>query len=228
MHPHPRISVCRKLAIALLLPFLSGLAIAQEPDAAAPVYQVEIIVFRNLDQSATTPEQPRAAGRTEEDMDIEEFTDSALSQSDALDEAELFEFVAEEDLQLGRVYKRLTDLSAYQPIYHVGWRQTAIEGDLLPLKLEQISDVPANISGDVTLYRQRYVHLRVAVDVLDASVSVAGGGGFWESLRNSQPAAYAISGTRRVRSNRLMYFDHPEYGIVASVSRLETETESES
>jgi hypothetical protein len=192
-----------------------------------PVYQVEIIIFKNLDQSATTPELPRVA-RLPEAIEIETFTEDALERaSEETSEQAAFEFVADSDLLMNSVYSRLNNLGAYQPVYYAGWRQTAAEGQALPLELARISDIPENISGKITLYRQRYLHLRVAVDILDPSVSVATGDGFWDSLgRNSQPASYTLTGTRRVRSQRLMYFDHPEYGILAQVTRLDNDAES--
>ena len=153
---------------------------------------------------------------------------------ESLDEPRKYEIVmlAEEDFQLVDAYKRLQRLDAYEPLLHFGWTQpTYPEEDTEARPLNSFVTPPAGLAGDLSLYLSRYLHLAVKLQLdapdnepLDrrpAANSFAEG---YTDLGNqtvSYPVRYRIDEDRIFRNGELRYFDHPKFGVLAKISRVE-------
>ena len=60
------------------------------------------------------------------------------------------------------------------------------------------------LDGEVTLYRSRYLHLGLDLTYTD---------------RNGQ--VLALTGSRRIRSNEMHFFDAPNLGVIARVTPID-------
>jgi hypothetical protein len=133
-------------------------------------------------------------------------------EPEPLPDAELV-LLAEEDYQLLDMLERLENLDAYKPLMHFGWTQaTWPEDQTEAIPLIRFANPPEGLDGHLTLYLGRYLHL-VADLQLDAPDVVA------------MPVRYRIQENRIVRNGELRYYDHPKFGLLARVLRVEEDEE---
>ena len=148
-----------------------------------------------------------------------------------------FEILDPADYELDDVFDKLERLDAYRPLMRGAWIQPALERDeTLPLKLRRIGDPPLRLDGTVTLYLSRFLHLVVDIaleekspvrpDALQDRIPYFGDNR--SNTRygiNSQFLApsvfYRIDEDRILRSGDLRYYDHPRFGVLAKVVRVE-------
>jgi hypothetical protein len=185
---------------ALMLLLAPVLALrAQEdpvsPIAEAPLYEVELIVFRHLDQRGSTPEA--SATRPPDAPDAAAVsagvTDAAVENA--------YPPLPAQALRLGNIAAKLRRGGPYQLLYYGGWTQgVARQNRAQPTPLPPQASADAGISGAITLYRERYLHVLVDVALLQE----AGG----------QPR---IHQGRRLRTQGVHYFDHPQFGVILAV-----------
>jgi hypothetical protein len=103
-------------------------------------YQVEVIVFFNNNEDAMATEQWPDLETLPDFRDAKSLFVAQPESSPDLTEEPLNELVTGEplafqsllpqDLEMSEIYRLLTDLSAYSPVLHVGWRQPALDGSL--------------------------------------------------------------------------------------------------
>jgi hypothetical protein len=224
--------------IALIL-FASTPAAAQVIEEAAEpeppqYYQVELIVFRHLDQTGTTPEiggmpEPEMIDFLEQDLarlsgqvpptDSIEIPTTEVAEvpdeSDATDtEVEANEWlpVAPEGLLLTNMVSAIERIPAYELVAYMNWAQIA--PDVTVAKAMDIAAIgadPAILTGSVELHERRYLHLTVDVTLTDSDLL----GSF-----SSSDALPALKDSRRIRLEKVQYFDQPQFGVIAVVSRL--------
>jgi len=117
---------------------------------------------------------------------------------------------------------------------HVGWTQAGFPlQDTDPLELSVFGEPPIGLSGSFTLYLARYLHLVVDL-TMDAPVEVV------EIEFDDEPAYtledigeprgpvhFKILEDRIVKNNEVRYFDHPRFGVVAKVVRVEENDDEE-
>lgn len=141
------------------------------------------------------------------------------------------------NFQLIGVYNMLARLDAYRPLLHTGWIQPTLEEeDTAPLKLRRIGDPPLRLDGTVSLYLSRFLHL-----VIDLSLETPAAQrpmAVQERVRNygderisglsgmnpgmmAPSIFYRIQEDRIVKNNELRYFDHPKFGVLAKITRIE-------
>lgn len=209
----------RMPAILMALPLLLSAAMAQETlDTTAEEelrrYTVEMIIFSYAqDVSAGSeifvPDEPPP----EAQPDIEdEDRDSPPYELVMLDE---------DDYTLGDIMEQLQLLDRYQPLMHFGWTQpTRPEADTEPLELQTLATPPAGLEGTLTLYLSRYLHL-----VLDLQLNAAAPDD--DDAAQSLPVRYRIQENRIIRNGELRYFDHPKFGVLAKIMRVEEQPELE-
>ena len=221
---------CMYKTFALWLALALTPAMAQQDAAEADTpefYQVEILVFRHMDQSRTTQEIPRlpeAELTLMLEQDLARLGTEPMAPADpatpapgaaSLPEGPDWFPINNEHLLLTDTAKRLERLEAYQVITYSGWGQEAPDVTVAEaIDLETLGIDPGLLAGSVELHQRRYLHL--AVDV-----TLAEDGGRSGGLLSSRPAAPAIKDSRRIRLEQLQYFDQPAFGIVAVVSRIE-------
>lgn len=109
--------------------------------------------------------------------------------------------VPSSELQLGAVNSVLLRSSQWSPLLHAGWRQPAgAHGEASAMAVAGARG-GARVDGSVRLSLDRFLRLELDLRLDDGS-------GMAAELRQA----------RRVRSGRLHYFDHPQFGVIALVT----------
>jgi hypothetical protein len=248
----------------------------QQPTELPSRYEVEIIVFRHLDQRGNTAETPAAASMIEAspfDLNLADLpvatgstppaqpkpgerqanvveNQNAPGERDPATSFALPPLTLEfpdfmpsdkDDFKLNRVYDRIARLDAYEPMLHVGWIQPVKGTDQARPFLvgADSNEEPVGVNGTVTLYKERYLHLALnlalelpsSVDVVPPSPEppperVFGTGIFVDPARNAQVVneIHRIQESRRIRLSTTHYFDHPLFGVIATVNEIKTVT----
>ena len=145
------------------------------------------------------------------------------------------------DYTLNNVYEKLLALDAYNPLMRGGWtQQTLPQEQSRAIKLRRLGNPPLRLDGDITLYLGRYLHLAVNLSLHEPDSGWRGTpqtrvpyygdrsadadyapGAYEEAARG--PIFYRLEEDRIVRSGELRYFDHPRFGVIAKVMRIEQE-----
>lgn len=139
------------------------------------------------------------------------------------------------DYTTGAIYGRLVDLDAYEPIMRAAWTQSTFEkASTSPIELTTLDNPPPGLEGSVMLYRGRYLHFvvdltldaefggRPSAERLSEDVPVFGDARFSTGYQPAPPRIrYRISEDRIMRNGDIRYFDHPRFGVIAKVTRIE-------
>ena len=167
------------------------------------------------------------------------------------DEAGLMPYLAlpEQAYQLGGVRRVLEISGAYRPLLHVAWQQQGLDvRDVRAIHLDNTrfeketawpDEAPADgeweqpeytppvkvFDGIIRLRKSRFLHLDVDFayfpDVLEQPGPEAREGA---DGRVRLPASYVrLTESRRIKPDELHYFDHPLFGVIIQVRRLELE-----
>ena len=160
--------------------------------ASAPLYAVEMVVFRAVkvgpaeDWSVVPP--GRGFGNT-------------ASRGGA--PPQVVRILGASAYRLDGVVDDLRTNGSWRPVAHAAWVQTAPAwGSHVGVPLSQIGVNVPGLSGTVYLERApQYLHL-----------------GFDVSLTHGP--TYTINEMRNVRQNEKQYYDHPAFGIIAVVTQV--------
>ena len=149
------------------------------------------------------------------------------------------EFVPREDYQLTAAYDRLVTLDAYRPLVHTAWIQPTIEQEATEaLELRRLGNPPLRLDGTVSVYLGRYLHVALDLALVDRQAPRPAmepeQPRYYGDDRSSPPMGYQSTGfapqivyriqeDRIVRNNETRYFDHPKFGVIARVIRIEDE-----
>ena len=212
-------------------------------------YTVEVIVFRyaenvGVGSEVFQPDEP-ADPETEDAIDLldtgveepvvpPESMDEPEEEPEPLPDIELV-LLEEDSYQLLETWGRLERLDAYEPLMHFGWTQATWpedETDAIPLHL--FARPPEELDGTLKLYLGRYLHLVVDLELRapdePAAESPPESGFNAYSLAPdaageviSPPVFFRINEDRILRSGEIRYFDHPKFGLLARVTRVEEE-----
>jgi hypothetical protein len=245
-------------ALALSVPSSAPAQEAQASDPpAVPMYHVEVVIFRHLDQSRTTEEAHTPldpglppdfdiaglgdipAATTPDDTTGAPATVALLPTRRAASSVKFqllepvpappdFVQLLPTQFKLTETWDTLNDVEAYEPVLHIAWLQPArAEAEAVPYDLVITAADPDVVTGTLTLYKQRFLHfdvdltMREADDPVDNSAS-----GFWSRFSfvlDDDDVVYRIHQSRRIRGNALQYFDHPQFGVIAGISKLVVE-----
>jgi hypothetical protein len=201
-----------RLAFALLA--CGQLAMAQDPATPAQeqasateptrgLYQVEIIVFRHLDQRGTTPEvPPPLAGAPS--------TSEPAGNLQPIPPAP-WPALAPADLRLSGIAARLRQSSGYELLYHGGWAQP-VENQRRALPAALPADANrAGVQGSITLYRERFAHALIDIRMIGPGPQPDAVGDPLSRMRQG----------RRLRGSAPQYFDHPRFGLILSARAVD-------
>lgn len=146
--------------------------------------------------------------------------------------------LAEDEFELAQVIRQFELLDAYRTILHTGWIQPTYPDEETPaVELRLLAEPPQGLDGSFTLYLSRYLHLVVDL-ALDAqtpieeppmyeppALSYGDSRAQYEDAYGikPQPVRYRIQDNRIVKNGELRYFDHPKFGVLAKISRVEEE-----
>jgi hypothetical protein len=119
---------------------------------------------------------------------------------------------------------------------HVGWIQPTYPEEETPaMDLRLLGEPPQGLAGTFTLYLSRYLHFVVDL-ALDAPNPTEDTPMYEERAfsfgdarsqfsvdpdAGTQPVRYRIQEHRIFRNGELRYFDHPKFGVLAKVTRME-------
>lgn len=150
-----------------------------------------------------------------------------------------FRLLTIEELTMGDIHERLQALDAYQPVLWSGWVQSTHDRDRTPaILLRTLGRPPLHIDGTLTLYLKNYLHLAVDLTreqyiatyqpVVQMEKPARGDGQYSyrddrpeQPLSNQQTVIYQIQEDRLFNSGQLRYYDHPKFGVLARVNRVE-------
>jgi len=153
-----------------------------------------------------------------------------------------FILLSEDELELSAEARKFELLDAYKTIMHVGWIQPTYPEEETPaMDLRLLGEPPQGLGGSFTLYLSRYLHLVVdlALDAPnpddDIPVYEEPAFNFGDSRSQfndnfsaeTQPVRYHIRENRIVKNNELRYFDHPKFGVLAKITRMEEKEAAE-
>lgn len=216
-------------------------------------YTVEVIVFEYAQEVsvgsevfiADVPEIEDLLldGTAEENLEIiEEPIPGTVRKSGPLPDTELV-LSARDDYQLDEVYGHLRRLDVYKPVMHFGWTQaTWPQEQTEAVPLFRFARPPEGLDGTLTLYLSRYLHLVVDLQ-LDApqvamlsreTIERQGDARtvgevlpYMEGEHLPPPVKYQIQENRILKNGELRYYDHPKFGVLAMVTRVEEEEEED-
>jgi len=221
------------LTAMLTLPFaaLSQDELLSEEEIPVKYYTVELIVFTYEENVGVGTEvfPPEELGVMPGELEEIVVIDKQRRHPDAV--GLLPELLPEDEYTLFNVLERLQLLDAYEPIMHVGWTQAGFPlQDVAALSLADFGEVPPGLAGSFTLYLARYLHLVVdlTMDGSPEEVRVEFDDEPAYSLTDiappSGPVLYRIREDRIVKNGELRYFDHPKFGVIAKVTRVEEQS----
>lgn len=234
-----------RIPTALLLVLLPLVAVQAQDEVTDEVreirrYTVEMIIFKYAQSVSIGTEIFPADEPVVQDPVFDD--DPMIVEEEPLEEIPRFyrdiDFALLDDdaYTMGDILGRLERLDVYEPIMHFGWTQvTWPDEDTLPIELDAMGSRPAGLDGTLRLYLSRFLHLVVDLE-LDAPESHQNADsrssyGDYRSLTeyddfgSPRPVRYRIDENRILRSGELRYFDHPKFGVLARVTRVDEETD---
>ena len=212
----------------------------EEPEVRR--YTVEVIIFRYAQDVSTgsevfPPDEPPVALPPEEDGIAFTDTPSQLAEAmpEPLPDTELV-LLDVADYQLDDIRDRMRRLDVYEPVMHFGWTQaTWPEEQTEPVPLHRFARPPPDLDGDITLYLSRFLHLVVDLKLEAPKVRTFNTdeqerlgdtrtvGELLGELNAQAPVYYRLREDRILKNGELRYFDHPKFGVLAKVTRVEEE-----
>ncbi len=236
----------------LLLLLTFSIAHAQDPEVEEEPeirrYAVEVIIFRYAQAVGTgseifVPDEVRIEEIELRDpappiIEVPTRTEPSIDGTDALQFVSDIAALEEDDYTMVDILDKLERLDVYEPIMHFGWAQsTWPDHDKEPIVLSRFSEPPEGLEGELTLYLSRFLHLVVDLELEepreeqaipdDPMLSYGDYRTLSEIRRQPAPVSYSIEEDRIFRSGELRYFDHPRFGVLARVSRVEDENEED-
>src|SRR6187549_2786131 len=193
----------RTSGLALLLTlacFCALLPGAQAQTAPNPrIYTVELIVFRNM-SGLGGPEdwsvKPVARGPDTPDAPVT---------------GRFVQSVSPAQFQLKDVAQKLQNTSNYQPIAHFAWQQTASSwGSRAGFTVAKLAGNVPGLSGIIYLESGTYLHLGVSLNYQTSNAP--------EALAAAPGTVFMLNESRRIRFDKLSYYDHPAFGVIALVT----------
>jgi hypothetical protein len=174
------------------------------PASTGRAYQIEIVIFR---AQAALGQPENWAAETSAAAIIA--GGEATSGSGAV--GKLLSVLPPSDYRLSSVVSQLRSSSAYRPVAHAAWVQTASAwGTHGGFSLQSLGINVPGLTGVVFLERGEFLHLGMTLDY---------------TMQNPPPGLNAPAGTtfvmnetRQVRFYQRNYYDHPAFGVIALVT----------
>src|SRR5690349_13181962 len=194
----------RRTFFFALLAYAAGVispatAWAQQATANTRVYNVEIVVFRNMGGTGGTEDwtaKPTARGPDKPDSPVTGRFIQALPAA---------------QFKLNSIDQRLQNTTNYQPIAHFAWQQTASSwGSRAGFTVAKLAGNVPGLTGTIYLESGTYLHLGMSLSY-QTSNSPAG-------LAAAPGTVFMLNESRRVKWDKLNYYDHPAFGVIALVT----------
>jgi hypothetical protein len=200
MTNHGRLPLFAATALLALLGLGASAPPALAQAAANPrVYNVEVIVFRNNSGSGGAEDwsvKPVARGPDTPDAPVT---------------GKFVRAIPATEFQLNDVATRLRNSANYQPIAHFAWQQTASSwGSRAGFTVAKLAGSVPGLSGIFYLESGTYLHLGMSLNYQTSNPP--------ESLAASPGTPFMLNESRRIRFDKLSYYDHPAFGVIALVT----------
>jgi len=190
---------------------LAGLLFSSSAIAASekiPVYEVEILVFKNMQ----IEDQGSELWLQDIDPNNQPDVDNASPAGGGVP--------AESEIR--KISDKLLASGDYTIISHKRWIQDAIPKT--EAKLIRIANGEEKLDGTVLFYKGRFLHVNLNL-VLTEELRAAENGGDNKGMDGNTSFGntanyFIIKENRRVRSATLNYFDHPRFGVIVQVNQV--------
>jgi hypothetical protein len=212
-------------ALGLLLS-LPGRLPAEQIKASVepPWYEFEVLVFRRIDKGAGSTEAwPNDPGSPSFENAIAFNTRGRATLRDNLPIP--YRPLPAEERRLSNIWSAFRNSRNYRPLYHVAWRQQVVDPKqaqslylyLPPESGEPGPTNPPKLEGTLKVGVKRYLHLETDL-LLRLPITAADGDDYFMG-----PAfrSYRMQSSRRMRSGKLHYLDHPVLGILVQAERYQ-------
>jgi len=170
------------------------------------VYDVEVIVFDN--------QNPGDGGEHWPVSLREDFGEPGYHNNGSLQE------LSTSSYQLNNIAIGLKQARGYNVLLHTAWRQPARDGRNAIAFPVNVAVGGKRLNGTITLIRERYLHLEI--DLVLASADAFSNVSYLEPDSTAVPV-YELREKRRIKKSRTVhYFDHPHFGVIATVTPYES------
>ena len=168
-------------------------------------YDVEIIIFSHNNQTDHGEAWP--------------YADEADGPSQTSYPGSSFTKLSADNFRLKPVRYTLQRAGEYSVLYHRAWRQLAYSPSrAVSYPIGTTTDSGYRLEGVLQLKRGRYLHLDVDLRLLDSVAQAPG-----QFVPSQElPRAYRLTERRRLRGDKLQYFDHPRFGLLVLVTPVST------
>ncbi len=236
----------QRLTLFLLLTLSCLIAAAQTPatdeEPEPRQYTVEIVIFAYAEDISVgtelfVPDPPPADTLLDLVADEDFPGDDREVAAPRKKELE-FLLLTEDTFTMGEVVRRFEQLDVYETIMHVGWTQWVYPQDQTDsIDLRAFGAPPQGLEGSFLLYLGRFLHLVVDL-ALDAQPGIIEAVAIeqpaniygdrrsrraFDPFREAAPVRYRIQENRIFKNGDIRYFDHPKFGVVVKVTRVEVE-----
>jgi hypothetical protein len=213
------------LALGLLLSLPNRLlAEGTQANSQPPWYEFEVLVFRRIDKGAGSTEAwPDDPGTPSFENAIPFDTRGRASLRNNLPIP--YRPLPASERRLGNIWNALRGSRNYRPLYHIAWRQQVVDPEkaqslylYLPPDAGEPSPMnPPKLEGTIKIGVKRYLHLEADL-LLRLPLTPDDGDAYFmgPSVRS-----YRMQSTRRMRSGKLHYLDHPVLGVLVQAERYE-------
>jgi peptidoglycan-binding protein CsiV len=224
--------------------FVISLLFLSHTVTAASWYQVEVIVFDRLNPNLDGEQWQNEEYKTRDNM-IELQAGDAVFNTDP--ELVPFMILDKNRNRLNGVYRVLRLSSEYRPLIHLSWQQAAtkrrqsryvhmqkldgeeamsvaetIESSEEPEFLEELIMPDSIINGSIRIRSGFYLHADIDLSYFKDLPPEN------KIIRTSEESFVGVSDktviklkeTRKLKLNEIHYFDHPMFGVILQVSRL--------
>ena len=205
---------------------------AQVP--AAPVYEIELIVFaypggisgrsedfayEDTGRAAVQAERELLLGPSDDGLRLGDLVDDLLpSPVDITRAARGLEFtpIPREQWRLADTGAALERRDGYERLMHAAWRQPVYgPEEETTLDLARVALLPPELGGTASIYVTRFLHLKLDLALAD----------FGAPVTAPETLVYRLTERRKMRSTELHFFDHPRFGALALITPWEAPEE---
>jgi hypothetical protein len=213
------------LALGLLLSLPARLpAEGTQANSQPPWYEFEVLVFRRIDKGAGSTEAwPDDPGTPSFEDAIHFDTRGRATLRNNLPIP--YRPLPAAERRLGNIWNAFRNSRNYRPLYHIAWRQQVVDPEkaqslylyLPPDAGEPGPMYPPMLEGTLKIGVKRYLHLEADL-LLRLPLTPDDGEAYFmgPSVRS-----YRMQATRRMRSGKLHYLDHPVLGVLVQAERYE-------
>ena len=153
------------------------------------------------------------------------------------EKARKYEFVmlGDDEFTMLEAWEHLERLDVYEPVMHFAWTQPTLpEDDTEARPLSSFATPPEGLNGELKLYLGRYLHLVVDLALAAPEEPTTSYTPYrnqdnrrlvdaltYDNDAHRQETWYRIQEDRIFKSGDIRYFDHPKFGVLAKITRVE-------